>query len=319
MSSHAIRRSRLAAWLRLCLFLGLVLGISAWWKVRQVSADVSELSASLGRGLSKLQRAAEGTTHLRLNGERFALTTVTTEASVAHVIERFSLGCARASGGLLEELRELERGGIAIPPEAATSLGVLRMISSDDEASAGCFVRSGGGGARDVLARAERAFASGDLAELGQLRYVFARRRAAEGPTHVLTLTALGRIPLASMFPEQVDAPGGDLLDGVRPPEVRRVLSARVEGSEQQLILYETTADAERSLDSYDAPLRARGFSAGDLSPADGLAQVPARVYFKRDDSIVLLAAPQDNGKTLVSSFHLAGGGFASMTVQPFE
>ena len=150
-------RSRaLWAWLRLGAFSSVVLGCSAWWKVRQVSADVSELSSTLGRRLDKLQRAADGTTTLRLNGQRFTLTTLATDASVADVLERFSRSCARQSGGLLEELRELEDKGIALPPEAASSLGVLRLHRSADDASAGCFARAGRGGDRDVLERAQR-------------------------------------------------------------------------------------------------------------------------------------------------------------------
>jgi hypothetical protein len=309
---------RVWSWLRLCGFLSLVLGLSAWWKVRQVSADVSELSASLGRGLGRLQRAAEGTTELRLNGQLFSLTTLTSEASVAQVLERFSRACAKQSGGLLEELHDVQSKGIAVPPEAASSLGVLRSITNEHEAAAGCFVRDGQGGAKDVLERAERALASGDLAALGQLRYVFAQRRAS-GVTHVLSLTALGRIPLVSMFPERGDAPGGDLFAGVRPPRARRVLSAQVEGSKQQIVLYEAESDPEALLNGCDAALRALGFGLGDLRAAERLYPVPTRVYFKRDDSVVLMAAPQDNGKTLVSAFRLANGGYVSMPETPFE
>lgn len=312
------KQKPLWAWLRLFTFASFVLGCSAWWKVRQVSADVSELSSTLGRRLDELQRVADGTTTLRLNGQRFTLTTLTSEASVADVLERFSRSCARQSGGLLEELRELGDRGITLPPEAASSLGVLRLSRSEDDASAGCFARAGSGGAKDVLERAQRALRSGDLAELGQLRYVFAQRRRS-GITHVLTLTALDRIPIATMFPEQGDAPGTDLFDGVRPPGARRVLSARVEGSKQQIALYESHGDPEEGLDGCAEALRAHGFSPGDLSAADGLSPVPTRVYIKPDDSVVWLAAPQDNGKTLLSGFRLGDGGFVSLPLAGFE
>ncbi|MEY4581098.1 MAG: hypothetical protein RL701_5801 [Pseudomonadota bacterium] len=311
---HQFIRTRLIRWLRLLAFVAIIVGASAWWQVRRASARLTELSSSVGGQLSKMQEVANGTSTLKINGQRVSLTTLTTDASVTDVLDRFTASCMKSTGGLAEELRELEANGAKVPADFPRhALGVLRMEKNEEEASAGCFARSGNGGIRELAERVGRFAESGDLAEFGQLRYVFVRYYAVHAVTHVLTVTSLDRMPIEQMFPTESDAPGADLLDGVRPAHARRMLSARLEGSKHEMSLYETDRDPELALSSYDEPLHARGFTSGDLSAADGMNPVPTRVYFKQDDIVVVLAAPQDNHKTMVSAFRLANGGFASM------
>lgn len=311
-----VERHNPMRWLRVFAFAGVVIALSAWWKVREVKAHFSELSASVGEQLLKLQKVAAGTSTLTLNGQRVSLTTLTTEASLEQVLERFNESCMQSSGGLVEELREMEQLGAKVPDTLPRdSLGVLRIDKSEDETTAACFARPGRGGVRELWERISHFADSGDLAEFGQLRAVFVHHYERKGITHVLAFTSLGKIPLSEMFPEQGDAPGTDLLGDVRPAHARRLISAQLEDTHHETTLYEAEGDPDSALDTFDAPLRARGFSLGDLSGAQGMNPVPTRVYFKHDDAVVVLASPQeDEHKSLVATFRLANGGFVSLT-----
>jgi hypothetical protein len=301
--------------LRVFLFFGVVFAASAWWKVRQVKAHFSELSATVGEQLLRLQKVADGTSTLKLNGRRVSLTTVTTQATVNEVLDRFNTTCMNSSGGLLEELREMEAMGAHIPESLPrNSLGVLRMERGEFEATSACFVREGHGGLRELWQRIARFSQTRDLSEFGQLRAVFVRHHETSHVTHVLAFTGLDKFPLEEMFPAEGDAPGSDLLDGVRPAHARRVLSAQLEDTRHETTLYEADGDPDSALDSYHEPLRSRGFVPGDMTKVADMNPVPTRVYFKRDDAVVVLASPQeDEHKSLVAAFRLANGGFVSM------
>jgi hypothetical protein len=309
------RRRRLGRWLRVAAFLFVVVSASAWWKIRQVKANFSELSASVGSELSRLQEIAAGTSTLKINGQRFTMTSATSDESVKTVVDRFSASCMKSTAGLAEQLRDLEANGVKLPAMLSTeSVGVLRMEKNENEVTAACFARPGSGGYQDLLARLGHVVDSGDLAELGQLRYVLVRRHGTSDVTHVLAITALGQLPLASMFPDDGDAPGSDLLNTVRPAHARRVISAQLEGTTHETTLYEATGTPEDALGSYDSPLRARGFQLGDLgSAANEMNPIPTRVYFKSDDMVVVLAVQHDESTSLVSAFRLANGGFTAL------
>jgi hypothetical protein len=306
------REGRWKRWLRLGVFLGALSCASTWWLVHAVSADFSERSLALGRQLDRLSEIARGSTTLELNGARLTLTSVTRDESVAVLLERFASLCARDSGGVSEQLDELAQHGASIPALLRPgAFGVFRTEQGEQEGSAACFARDGDGGLLETIRRIGVVLDSGDFGALGQLRYVFVRR-TPDQRSHVLSISSLGVLPLARMFPERGDAPGGDIMDGVRPLGARRLVSARVDGSKLEAAMYESSAQPDAAIAAYDAPMRARGFALGDLRHVEESLAASTRVYMREDDTVLVLANARRDA-TAVSAFRLPSGGFVTV------
>ncbi|MET0389077.1 MAG: hypothetical protein ABW321_24090 [Polyangiales bacterium] len=305
------RRARL---FRLLLLFGVMSTASTVWLYQRASAEVSERALQAGRQLSKLEELARGMSTLRINGARMTLSASTSEQDVAAVLNRFGALCSRASGGIDRELAEHVARGARLPAGVdPQTFGILRSQRGELEGVSACFAREGEGGVRDFSERLLRAADSGDLGELGQLRYVFARRRAGSASTQVITVWSDGALPIAEMFPTHGDVPGRDLFDGARPPDGRRVIAAELEGSDHHIAIYETSAKPEAALAGFDTPLRSQGFAHGDLSKVDSISPIPTRVYL-RPDATVLVLAEEHATSTTISAFRLAHGGYVSTT-----
>jgi hypothetical protein len=293
---------------RLGLYLAAITTCSTVWLAHRANAELRERALEVGRELDQLGKIAAGTTSFELNGARMALTTITRGESVAVLLDRFSALCARDSGGVSEQLVAL---GDKVPaPLQPGAFGVFRA-EEGHEGTAACFARNEGGGLEETIRRLNTLVDSGDFAALGQLRYVFARE-LGDGLTHVLSVSSLGALPLDRMFPEQGDAPGKDLSFDVRPRGARRLLSASVEGSKLEGALYESTLPPAEALAGYDRPLRELGFERGSLAQIEDSYVENARVFLRKDETVLVFAEPRADHST-VSSFRLQNGGFVSV------
>ncbi|MET0387051.1 MAG: hypothetical protein ABW321_13880, partial [Polyangiales bacterium] len=301
-----------ARWLRLgALFLVLAVG-STCWLLHRASANASERALAAGRQLEQFRDLANGMSTLRVNGQRVTLSSMSSEQSVGDVLDRFGALCSRDSGGIDAELQQLVAAGKRLPSGLDPKrFGILRSEPSAREGVSACFAREGSAGLSDFAARLMRTVETGDFGEMGQLRYVFARRREGATSTHVITVWSQGAIPLAEMFPATGDAPGRDLFDGARPAGSRRVVAAELEGSDHQVAIYETQHVAEAALAGFAGPLLAHGFEAGDLSQVETINAIPTRVYLRPDATVLLLADERADGTT-VSAFRLHNGGYVS-------
>ncbi|MET0389071.1 MAG: hypothetical protein ABW321_24060 [Polyangiales bacterium] len=300
-------------WLRLAAFVAVVVSVSAVWKVREVSASLSERSLAIGRQLESWRDPVAGTSTIRLNGQRVAITSVSTDDAVGPVLDRFTRMCARKSGGITEQIQALVAHGGDVPEHVSSRFGVFRTEKDANEGAAACFARDGEGGMAELAERAATLAETGDLAALGQLRYVFARRREGSSTTHVLTVVSDGALPLEVMFPAQGDAPGDDVVSGVRPARARRLISAELEGTAQRAVFYEAEVRPEVALRAYDEALPVRGFLRGQLEPAGADMPAPTRVYFKQDEILLLIASHAGKASSHLSAYRLKNGGFARM------
>jgi hypothetical protein len=116
----------------------------------------------------------------------------------------------------------------------------------------------------DVLSiadAAQRFVATGDLQELGRLR--FAQVRAAKQGSVFLTMWTDGPTRLLEQFPRDHDAPGVDFPDVARVAGSQRFLSARL--SDSLLAIYAHRAGSLEELSGqYRAVLTAGGYQAQD-------------------------------------------------------
>lgn len=296
--------------LRLGLYLSVIVALSAWWKVRQVSAELSERALSIGRTMESWRDPAAGTSTIRLNGTRVSITSVSSDDGVVAILDRFTRMCARNSGGMHEELHTMIARGAQIPEHVADRFGVFRAQDGERQGTAACFARDADGGMSALLDRISKLVETGDLAALGQLRYVFAHRRAGSNSTHVLTLISHESLPIEKIFPASGDVSGADLVPDVRPEHARRLVSAELEGTTQRAVFYETHVNAGRALQSYDEALPARGYQRGDLSPVVDHMPAPTRVYIKPDETLLIIAQDRAEQTSQVFAFRLPNGGF---------
>jgi len=112
----------------------------------------------------------------------------------------------------------------------------------------------------DLTARLRQFTKTGNLASLGQLRYV-SFRRSVKGTT-ILALWTEGSASVLDMFPVHGDAPGVDPRDFPRPGNVRRLLSANEQGQPYAVTVYESeTMSVEQLRDWYLQSLRVKDWT----------------------------------------------------------
>ena len=181
------------------------------------------------------------------------------------VLDFFEARCKQVGGGFDRKIaRLLQAHGAAPLPAPIMRGGTLR---EDDEHNGylACLDL-----ATDQLATSEliprlQAFAkSGDIANVGDLRFVWARRDLQQ--TSYVALWTEGPVPLPVAFPEQGDAPGVDLPSLPRPERSVRVLSAWQRDAAPSLVSYRSETTLDELETSYRRQLSSLGLSvhAGD-------------------------------------------------------
>jgi len=272
---------------------------------RRASAELSERSQAFGRRLDSFQEFAGRVTRLTWNGEELGFSTLLVKQPVEQVLARFVELCAREQGSVASELSRSAGVG-----EAATSLldrvMVVRDLFADGSGTGVCLAGLGEGGLGGLYARARSFGRTGDLAELGQLR--FARLRTTEhGHTHVLLVSSDGSLRIDKLLPRAgSDAEGGEAIAGTRPAESTRVLVARTRGAPHGFTAYHSRRPADEVLAGYGAQLRGRGYASvalpgsgeGPLRVGDG-EPVLTEAYRNGPEAFIVTAQADEVGSVL--------------------
>jgi hypothetical protein len=249
ISSVFRRLSRRAPKLGRALVCAAVIASAAGYgSLRVARAEVGERLLGFGAELASLpsMRAHGPPRRLSVNGLEFGLLTLSTTEPVRETLDRFHERC-RA------------RGGFSLPEALSGKLGSLDgtlRLESEQEGVIAC-IDTDRPLAFEELSRRLTAFGkSGDLKDIGELRYAFVRREGAR--TTVVSLWTEGSAPLFGAFPEKGDAPGFDPRDVPRPPSSRRLLSGKEHGMPYSLTLYRVEQAPESLRAWYE-----RAFAAG--------------------------------------------------------
>jgi hypothetical protein len=280
--------AHLPGFLRAVVCLCTILGVGLLLSLRQAEARLGEMMLGFGEELSAWQGLKPGSAPRRLfmNGAELGLLTLTTQLSVHDALELFDQECAR-------------RGGLQLP-QALSSLqqlklplrGVLRRETTSVGTLA-CFDSGGPLELTDLNDRVRRFREAGNLQEVGQLRYVSARREGDK--THLLVFWTEGETALLRMFPKAGDAPGRD-PSFPRPERLRRLLSASEAGAPYGLAVYRD--EAGRSLSDlqtvYGRALRASGWT---IEPADESTLIARRA----GRTVLLRIAVSATGETVAT------------------
>jgi hypothetical protein len=175
----------------------------AWVVKRRVDQSMLEL----GSGLATLERAAphKGPRIVELNGARLHFASAAVDESVEAVIDGAEQACGPQKDKALKG-GDGSRGFVA------------------------CFIPVAGAAGPQV----------GEVRQVTPPTYRYVYAQPGTEKTVVITVEADSNVELKKLFPEEGDAPGVDAPGVPRPPDSRRTLSAREEGSPQQMTLYVT-------------------------------------------------------------------------------
>lgn len=301
---------------RLAAYSFVVFGALTFVAARSVYADAREIGLGVGHQLAALEDVTGGAYDVRINGAEVRWASARTEQSVTQVLDRYEEHCRRspsALGAALEDIpRALEDRG-AIPESIPARAGIVR----DEQGGRGmvaCFVREHTSGELDEVRRSLEALArTGDLASIGQLRYVFAEQ-STRGDTRVVTMWSEGSLAVGRMFPAEGDAPGTDSSIVPRPAGSRRTLSASVVGFPAAVRIYESAATPAELVSNAGNALRAAGFAEAAPTRSSGENAVRA-AWVRRDGAEIILSAAARGGRSALSVVEASSASVAGIEI----
>lgn len=261
-----------------------------------------------------------------INGQRMSLASKLTPLGVEQVIERFGQHCREHSAGLASEIAALPKGAAALEQLPQELRDPSRWLSSATIANdhqvgqIACIARKdSGGGLKGLVDRIVAFTESGDLAEIGDARYVVARRDEASGQTHVLAMWTEGKFNIPEMFSSSGDAPGTDSAAVPRPPDARRVLSAEMAHRSYAIRMYDTQRSNEEVLSYYEQQLEPSGFLVHPLPHASAELDLNdhVRAFSKDGAAVVVVTTRTPAEQTGVSIIELGSMGFSKASATP--
>lgn len=236
---------------------------------RYARAQVDESLIGLGSELMRYDGAWQTSEKhtIELNGAQLYMQSGLTDDAPSEVLDHFQSRCEMRDMNLGAELAA---HGIVDAPEDAEH-PTLRA----DDGQTGYVACLDSGGVDLTLAmlmqRLELYAANGDLAQLGDLRYVFVRPDG-NGGAHFVNVWTEGKFEMFKMFPERGDAPGFDVAGIVRPPGSKRILSAREQGKRYEMAMYTgtyMTGDALETFYQEELPEAGWHIVSGEAFPDD--------------------------------------------------
>jgi hypothetical protein len=317
---RAFKSARVRGALRVAAYVSLVNAAVTLLLLRSAYGDaeraVDRVASRLMRELGPLVDSPQAMT---INGNRMYLSTRTVDMSVKDAVDAVDRHCRERGGGFSEEVNALPGVNRQIPASARdlNKLGVARSdqdTPNADRAQIACIAQPAEAkGFESFLKRVDRFVSTGDLSQLGDVRY-FRAERLENGRTHVLSMWTEGKFDLWSMFPEQGDAPGSDSRDVPRPKDSVRLLTALSADGRQGVRIYESANPPERLLTEYERAMAARQWQLAPLSMSE--TQVisrtdEARLFFKEGAAALVVASADPGEKTAVTLLEMGTRGQA--------
>lgn len=258
--------------------------------LRSAHARLGEALLGFGDQLAKLQdlRANSAPRQLNINGLSLGVLTLSTDLAVPAALDRFQSLCR-------------QRGGLQVPPALANRLGPARSAfdatfrqEGQGEGVLACIDSGHPMSLEQLTERLAAMQNTGDLAALGELRYVFARRSGAT--TTLLVFWTDSSAPLLELFPPSGDAPGRDPENVPRPEASRRILSATEHGAPYHLTLYKAGDQSPQALAGwYRAALEAGGWH---VAPGGAPASLRAQ---RLGRNIIVACSPAKDGAAIAT------------------
>ncbi len=307
--------SLLAPYVRLGAFLFVVVLAVSAWRLHRARAQLDRAMLQMGEQLMPYVRARriDAPRGLIVNGERLFFASGTTDDSVDTVLDYYEARCRKRDGRLVEQfydLAKVDRSKIDWDhPGIGWLDGTLRE-GSDKVGYVACFDTGSEEtvGPRQWLQKLQAFAKSGDLADIGELRYVFVRK--GRDHTHLMAFWTRGSFNLKRMFPERGDAPGNDVAGVPRPPGARRFLSSFEEGTRFEVAVYTGSHLGSAALEGwYRETLTKKGWKMVDPAAPVAAHYTPMQpsLVAERDGQAIaiVLSDEQEGGTATVLAEHL--------------
>lgn len=271
-------------WRRMCAALGIFLGlnlVAAKWAKAHVSGALEARGLEFGRQLyeaSGLMTAFEGESSYGGSGSRAfaggAQRLLVNGAEIALHSGSMRLSSETNLNALVAKVRDNCRSPRkeTVTEEALVQAPLLEWVG-ETEAFVYC-LKSERPLSLEALSELLQAFnKSGDLSEWGTFQGAYFR--VQERSINIVTAEIKRGLAPVQMFPEDRDAPGGNIA-ALPAPKGRRVLSV-AHGGKPALTIHQSSGDAKRALNLYQERLMERGLSV-------------ERAKMERGDSLALVA-----------------------------
>jgi hypothetical protein len=256
-------RNRIAGLLRLSLLVLVCSALAVFWVGQRAHAYSERVLERLGDHMLRYVGAQHQTVpqQFDVNGATFFLSTGSVAAPMSEVLDQFHAKCVQKNGRLHEQWANLaKKRKLKLQLYPSTFDGVFRKESSKSGIVACAETGDGTLPPEVLISRIKDVLATGDIAKLGNLRYVYVTPDQKE--TVFVALWTEGPLNFRSMFPKQGDAPGEDLAGIPRPPDSRRILSTRPKGADAVFNVYRSSRQsADELVDFYRDALPKAGYT----------------------------------------------------------
>jgi hypothetical protein len=251
--------------LRVLALFGACALVSLWALLRETRASAADVLAEISDQLMQLPNAryGSGAQQLWINGLSLSLQSGSSDQDPLTVTQKFRAACASRSAMQLDERERAALGPLKSEGWVESMLDGVAVNRSDAGTSVICIDAMNKPWDVLSIAQAARRFvSSGELLELGRLRYALVRH-GSNGGSVFLNIWTDGSARLLEQFPRDRDAPGVDFPDVARVKGSQRFLSARLGESLLAIYAHREGSLAELS-QSYRDALRAGGYELLD-------------------------------------------------------
>jgi len=225
--------------LRLSVFVLFVWVVAVVWAANRVEAEVQEIMLGLGAEMMQMPDADTGRLRqMNFNGAPIQFRTSRTDKPMAEVLDYFEARCMERDGRLAEQLEELMVREPQLEGLDPSELDGTMRFDTSQRGYVACLDM--GDEQQDheaIINRVGEFIRTGDIADVGHMRYLFAQR-VENDETFFVTVFSDHPVNIYEMFPTEGDAPGEDPEDIARPPGARRLLSAYEEGKPYGMFVY---------------------------------------------------------------------------------
>jgi hypothetical protein len=281
--------------------------------IHNAVADAEEQSLTLGRQLQDLGDLLGSGTEFRLNGQRIYFSNATTDETVSTVLDRFEAHCnhspaidpttwsslGNVKGKPVDASKDGSRIGVVRKEDPKKGDGMVMCFTSDHPA-------------RDLFTALQAFEKSGDLHDLGDVRYVHAsphkiinkKTKTTEMSTLVQTVWTQGSFNVRTLIgPQNVDAVGSDFVTLPRPANSIRRFTAEAVGQPYAARVYESSSTPEQVLADYDAKMGSGNWiGVSSPVPEQQLPEGQLGHWYTRLETgeQAAIAINHDHGKTMV-------------------
>jgi hypothetical protein len=232
-----------------------------FFTVHSAAADFREQGLKLGENLTELSDLLGETTEVRLNQQSIYMSTGESDEPVSVVLDRFQANCDSHPGAMKSLLDDVvAKKALTAQGKDPNTLTTQRNDSPDKEA--GTVLCMAGDGGKVDWKDAFRAFQqTGDLSNIGNLRYAYVQK-TKKGVTAIRTVWTEGHFNFYAILPQDKsgDAPGSDAPNVPRPDNSRRIFTAEAANDQYAARYYETDDAPADALAAYDHKMAALGW-----------------------------------------------------------